>query len=728
MKKYIEIRGVTCLRGPNMWTYRPVIEARVDIGALEDSPSNTIPGFYERLTAWLPSLSEHRCSYGEPGGFLQRLREGTWPGHILEHVTLELQNLAGLPGGFGRARETSVRGVYKVVVRSWHEAVTETALMAGRDLVMAAIEDRPFDVQGTVAQLRAMADSLCLGPSTMAIVTAAEERCIPAIRLSEGNLVQLGHGANQHRIWTAETDLTSAIAQGIARDRDLARGLLRACGVPTPDGRLVTDAEDAWEAAESIGGPVVVKPNSGSHGRAVFVGLTDRGEIERAYAAAYEEDSEVIVETCIEGDEHRLLVIGDRLVAAARGEPLKVTGDASNSIRELIQLQINSDPRRGDSPSQPLLTVDIDAVVEAELARQGYTPDSIPAANAEVVVRRFGNVAIDATEGIHPTVAHAAILAAKTVGLDIAGIDLVTRDATRPLGETGGAVVGVHSGPGLLVHLHPTAGAPRPVGHAIIEHLFPGQHDGRVPIVGITGTRETTMIARLLARLVQLTNKRVGLACADGLYLDRRQVQPDDCANFDAAHRILLHRGVEAAVLENRPYSMVAEGLAYDRCHVGVVTAIDPDQRIEEFDIQTPEQMYNVLRTQIDVVLPGGVAVLNAQDPLVASMAQLCDGEVILFSTDAEHEAIRAHRADGRRCVVALAGRVVLISGSAETILTDLAKLALSSGKRAEMTILQILAAVGAAWALGLSHEILRAGIETFDPDLQGPRWAAVAT
>ena len=324
--KFLEIRH---LRGPNIWTYRPVIEAIVDIGELEDYPSNTIPGFVDRLKAFLPSLIEHRCSYGERGGFLRRLDEGTWPGHILEHVSLELQNLAGMPGGFGKARETPIRGVYKVVIRAWHEDVTRACLEAGRELVMAAIQDRPFDVAANVERLREMAEHKLLGPSTGCIVEAAtsKERRIPAIRmLGAGNLVQLGYGVRSRRIWTAETDRTSAIAETISRDRDLARTLLQSCGVPIPEGSLVEDAAEAWEAAEDIGVPVVIKPADGDHGRSVFSNLMTREEIESACATVVAEGGGALIESYVRGSEYRLLIVGGKLIAAARGEKLTVVG------------------------------------------------------------------------------------------------------------------------------------------------------------------------------------------------------------------------------------------------------------------------------------------------------------------------------------------------------------------------------------------------------------------
>ncbi|MFM8154063.1 MAG: cyanophycin synthetase family protein, partial [Polynucleobacter victoriensis] len=443
------------LKGPSMWTYRPVLEAWVDIGDLEDCPSNTIPGFTERLCAWLPTLIEHRCSYGERGGFIKRLEEGTWPAHILEHVTLELQNLAGMPGGFGKARETNKRGVYKVVVRAWHEKITETALYHARDLVMAAIENKPFDVPAAIKEIEDMVDSLYLGPSTGCIVDAAREKRIPSIRLSEGNLVQLGYGNQQRRIWTAETDLTSAIAEGISRDKDLTKSLLASCGVPVPEGRMVESPSDAWEAAQDIGGPVVVKPYDGNHARGVFTNLSTQEEIEKAYDDALNEGSGVMVERYIPGNEHRLLVVGKKVVAAAKGESAWAIGDGKRTIRQLIEEEINTDPRRGDAEILPLSPVVFDTKLEIELSRQKLTLDSVPAVGQQVLVQGSGNMAFEVTHLVHPEVAAQAALAARVIGLDIAGIDLVAEDISRPLEEQGGAIVEVNAGPGLIMHLKP---------------------------------------------------------------------------------------------------------------------------------------------------------------------------------------------------------------------------------------------------------------------------------
>lgn len=710
----MEFLKILPLRGPNIWTYRPVLEVWLDIGALEDSPSNTIPGFYERLTAWLPTLIEHRCGVGERGGFLQRLREGTWPGHILEHVTIELQNLAGMQSGFGKARSTPVRGVYKVVVRSRNEQVSRAALAAARELILAAMDDKPFDVAGTVARLHDMADSLCLGPSTACIVDAATDRGIPSIRLTEGNLVQLGYGASQHRIWTAETDKTSAIAESISRDKDLTKTLLQACGVPVPEGRIVSDAADAWDAAEDIGLPVVVKPTDGNHGRGVSTELMTREEVEAAFVLADAEGSEVIVERFVRGSEHRLLVVGGKLVAAARGEVVYLMADGVSSIRTLIDEQINSDPRRGEAEEFPLDVINADTTpaVQFELARQGFTADSVPISGAQVLIQRNGNVACDVTDLVHPDVAATVALAARIVGLDIAGIDLMAEDISKPLAGQGAAIVEINAGPGLLMHLKPASGEPRPVGRAIVDSLFAEEDSGRVPVVGITGSRGKTQVARIIARLLKLAGKYVGLACSEGLYFDRRLVDKRNCATWGSAQKVLLNRSVEAAVIENSFETILSEGLGYDRCQVGIVTNINPDRHFGEYYIENEEQVCNVLRTQVDVVLSGGVAVLNASDPLVTAMAKYCDGEVIFFTLDGQLNAIADHLDQGGRVVLMKDGHLVLKQGDQEMVLLKLAPV---QGEACNWQLENVLAAVAAAWALGISTDIVRAGIATFE-------------
>ncbi|HEY2909508.1 MAG TPA: acetate--CoA ligase family protein, partial [Gemmataceae bacterium] len=464
----MKILKILSLRGPNIWANFPVLEAWVDLEELKDSPSNELPGFNDRLMSWLPTMIEHRCSIGERGGFFERLRRGTWPGHILEHVTLELQSLAGAGVGYGRARETSQEGVYKVVVEYQDENFGKACLEAGLQLVLSAIYDRPYDIKAEVARLGELNQELRLGPSTRSIVDAALKRGIPMRRLNEGNLVQLGYGARQRRILAGETDRTGAIAESIAQDKDLTRSLLRSVGVPVPEGRPVSDAEDAWEAAREIGVPVVVKPRFGNQGRGVAAYLTTEEQVKAAFAAAKLEGSSIIVERFIAGADHRLLIVGDKLVAAARREPAHVIGDGMRTVAELVE-QVNADPRRGHDHATPLSRIRLDSIAMGVLAEQQLNPSSIPSAGVKVLIRRNGNLstggtATDVTDLVHPDVAARAVEAAKVIGLDIAGIDVLAADISRPLDEQHGAVVEVNAGPGLRMHIEPSIGEPRPVG------------------------------------------------------------------------------------------------------------------------------------------------------------------------------------------------------------------------------------------------------------------------
>ncbi|MFO1320323.1 MAG: cyanophycin synthetase [Burkholderiales bacterium] len=710
MPKNIEFLHITDLRGPNLWSYDPVMEMIVDIGDLEDWPSDRIPGYPERLQAWLPTLEEHRCSYGERGGFLRRLQEGTWPAHVLEHVTLEIQSLAGVPGGFGRAREAGPRGVYKVAVTSRDGRVTRAAVEAARELVLAAMDDRPFDVAAAIARVRKVADRHWLGPSTAAIVLAAETRTIPAIRLNEGNLVQLGYGSRARRIWTAETDRTSAIAEGISRDKHLTNSLLSACGVPVPEGRVVASAADAWEAAREIDAPVVVKPIDGNHGRGVFIGLTTQTEVEAAWAIAIGEGSGVLVERAVPGREHRLLVVGGKMVAASRGEAAYVTGDGHSTIATLIDTQLNSDPRRGETQDHPLNPVRLDSIVRLDLQHQGCTPESVPAEGVQVLIQRNGNMSVDITDDVHPEVAAKAALAARIVGLDIAGIDLVAEDITRPLAEQRGAIVEVNAGPGLIFHLRPSNGPGRPVGEAIVAHLFPQGDDGRIPVVGIAGSADTTPAARLVAHLLSLRGLRTGLVGAMGLWLEGRRVEGRDAAHFDAARKLLTNRSLEAAVIESSLRTLAIEGLAYDWCQVGVVTGLDPRDVMPEHRVVDADDLYKVLRTQVDVVLPTGTAVVNADDPVVGEMASLSKGAVIPFSAGPFSEQVAVHCEKGGQAVYVRHGRLTVAQGANEVALAPMDAL---PAVRAYGAI-PVLAAAAAGLALGLSPELIRTGLETF--------------
>ncbi|SDM28791.1 cyanophycin synthetase [Oryzisolibacter propanilivorax] len=723
----IQLLRTTYLRGPSVWTYRPILEVWLDLGALEDHPSHQLPGLNQRLTAWLPDLVEHHCGVGERGGFLQRLEGGTWMGHVLEHVVIELLNLSGMPAEFGQTRETSRRGIYRMVFRCPEEAVARVALAQGHRLLMCAINDQPFDLPAAIQAIKTAIDDRYLGPSTGCIVAAAAERRIPHIRLNDGNLVQLGYGAAQRRIWTAESDQTSAIAEGIAQDKDFTKRLLASCGVPVPEGQVVASAEEAWAVAQDIGLPVTVKPSDGNHARGVTLELTREADIKAAFALAEPEGSEVIVERFIEGIEHRLLVVGGKVVAACKGETVSVTGNGRDTLRRLVEVE-NQDPRRGFEQEYPLCLIDANApAVQLELKRQDVTADSVIEAGRSILLQRNGNMAIDCTDEVHPDVAYYAQLAARIVGLDIAGMDMILKDVSQPMQAQGGAILEVNAGPGLLMHLKPTAGTPRPVGMAIADHLFPrvaegsggGVHPGRIPLVGIVGTQGNAFSARLTGWLLQLSGRLTGVASSEGMFVANRRTQGGSAAHWAGAHRLLTNRLAEAAVIQTTARSILDEGLAYDRCLVGVVTDMDGWQQLGDHDISEPGQMTRVLRTQIDVVLADGAGVLNADIDPVADLARLCDGEVLLYSLHEDNAHVAAHRAgsegggEAGRAVFVRGTQVVLASGAAERVLGTLDGLRLAGGQRPDTGAL--LAAVAAAWALDITPELIAAGIKTFE-------------
>ena len=716
----MKFRKVLALRGPNLWANSPVLEAWVDLEELKDSPSNELPGFNERLMAWLPSMIEHRCSIGERGGFFERLRRGTWQGHILEHVTLELQSLAGTHAGFGRARKTSEEGVYKVAVKYQDEKLARECLDTARRLLHAAVHDEPFDSIAEIERLQKFAQSVCMGPSTRSIVAAAKKRGIPSRRLNDANLVQLGYGANQRRIRAAETDATGAISQDIAQDKDLTRRLLLEAGVPVADGRPVTSAEDAWKAAESLGLPVVVKPRDGNQGRGVATNLTTREQVAAAYETARHAGRRggVVVETFAHGADYRLLVVGGRMIAAARREPAQVKGDGVHTISELVD-RVNTDPRRGDSHALALSRIRLDAIALNVLAEQGLDATSIPEASRVVLIRRNANLstggtAVDVTDDVHPEVAARAIEAAAVAGLDIAGIDVVARHIGRPLEEQEGIVVEVNAAPGLRMHLSPSVGKSRPVGEAIIDMMFPQGESGRIPVIAVTGVNGKTTVTRFIAHIVRGGGGCVGMACSDGVYVDERRIKAGDCSGPRSGRALLSNPRVETAVLETARGGILREGLGFDRCDVAVVTNIGEGDHLGLSDIHTPKKLAQVKRAIVDVVLPTGFAVLNAADPLVASMAEYCKGSVLFFARDGGHPVIVEHRAAGGQAVFIRDNAIMLGTGSKEMTILSLDRVPLTHGGRIGFQVENTLAAVAAAWGAGVPVELIRKRAESF--------------
>jgi cyanophycin synthetase len=717
----MEFRKVLALRGPNVWANFPVLEAWVELGEL-DKPSTAFPGFADRLIAWMPTMIEHRCSIGTRGGFFQRLRDGTYPGHILEHVTLELQTLAGTEVGFGKARETSEAGVYKVIIEYIEETLGRECLAVAHDLCMAAMFDRPFDVPAQIERLRNFAQEVCLGPSTRSIVETAQSRRIPYRRLNTESLVLFGHGRKQRRIQAAETDRTSAIAEAIAQDKEMTRSLLRAVGAPTPCGRPVKDAADAWAAAMDIGVPVVVKPLDGNQGRGVATNLTSVEQVTKAYEAARLESKSILVEKFVPGHDYRLLVVGDRVVAAARREPAQVLGDGTHTVAQLVELA-NADPRRGEHHATVLSKIKLDAIALAVLADQGLTPDSIPPAGTVVLIRRNANLstggtAIDVTERVHPAMAAAAVDAAKIVGLDIAGVDVVAQDISHSLGEQGGVIVEVNAAPGLRMHLDPSVGVSRPVAEAIVDMLYSPGDNGRIPIAAVTGVNGKTTVTRFLAHIARGTGKCVGMTCTDGIYVGERRIDSGDCSGPQSARNVLVNPSVEMAVFETARGGILREGLAFDYCDVAVVTNIGEGDHLGLSDINTPEELAKVKRCIVEAVAPEGCAVLNANDPLVVEMAAHCPGSILFFSVDGNHPVIVRHRGVGGRAAFVRDGQIVLAEGDREQIVLSLDRLPLTRGGQVVFQVENSLAAIAAAWSLGIPLEVVRVRAESLAADL----------
>lgn len=707
----MEFRKVLALRGPNVWARFPVLEAWVDLGPLKDSPSDSLPGFNERLIAWLPSMIEHRCSIGERGGFFERLRTGTYQAHILEHVSLELQTLAGSNMGYGRARETSEEGYYRVAIRYEEESFARECMETARRLLDAAVYDKPFDTPAEIDRLRKLGDVTLLGPSSRAILKAAEVRDIPHIRLTTGILVQLGQGCKQRRIKAAETDRTGSIAESIAKDKELTKRLLRAAGVPVPAGRAVESAEDAWKAACEIGVPVVVKPRDGNHGRGVALNLKTREQVLAAYPhAVLESESGVLVEKFALGADHRLLVIGDRVIAASRGEPEQVIGDGVQTVRQLVD-QINQDPRRGEYFANELSKIELDPMALLVLDQQNLAPNSVPVAGQTVLIHYNGDLTTDETDEVHPEVAAHAVLAAKVVGLDVAGIDLVAANISRPLTEQLGTIVEVNCGPGLAQHVQPQIGHPRPVGEAIIDTLFPAGENGRIPILTVTGSAGRTAVARLAAEVWRRSGPVVGLAGGDGIFVGGQRIESGDHAHWAGTHGLLMHPLIEAAVFDIADRSMFREGLAFDRCNVAIVTNVAEQIALGEPDWDNPDKAAQVMRCTVETLAPQGWAVLNAEDVRVAGMSAYNKGSVLYYAHEEAHPLLVEYRASGGSVAFLRDGVVVLAEGQQETPLLPLSQVANSRANGVACSPLEVVAAVAGLWKLGLSPDQIRSGL-----------------
>jgi cyanophycin synthetase len=700
-----------------------VLRVELDIGPLEERPSNSFPGFVERLTTWLPSLHKHECSVGRPGGFVERLNRGTYLAHITEHVTIALQNEMGFDVGYGRARGTGEPGVYYVIIAYEEEEPAREAFRVALEMTLAAMFDEPYDAPAAIERLKELADDYRLGPSTRSIVDAARRRRIPVKRLTPtGSLVQLGYGVYQKRIMASQTSDTSAIAVDICQEKPLTNSILRTVGISVPEGRTVKSADEAWEVAQDLGLPVILKPEAGNQGKGVMVNLRSEAEVRAAYEVASQYRGDVLVERHIEGADYRLLVVDGKMVAAARRDPAQVVGDGKRTIAQLVEVA-NQDPRRRPGHSSSLTRIRLDDAANVVLSQQGLTMESVPAAGQVVKLRQncnlsTGGTAADVTDEVHPSNAHLAELAAQMLNLDIAGIDMLCKDIRRPLSEQGGAIVEVNAAPGLRMHLQPTQGMPRDVGGPIIDMLYPPGTPSRIPIIAVTGTNGKTTVTRLVAHMFETARRVVGFTSTEGTYIRGERIIDGDCSGPRSAQAVLLHPRVEVAVLEVARGGILREGLGFDWCSVGVVTNLSPDH-LGLGGIETMEQLARVKQVVIESVAEDGSAVLNADDPLVAEMAAASKGNVVYFARGAENPILQAHLAEGGCGVFVEGNAIITAQGRTRQLLVELDRVAFTGGGTIRFQLENALAATAAAWASGLNPALIVRALTTFRTDMR---------
>ncbi len=706
----MDISRIRALRGPNLWTRHTAIEAMVQCHGSECDLAQS-PDFEQRLRHLFPGLGQLRTT--QQGAVLSMA-------HAIEDATLHMQIAAGCPVTFSRTTLTPEIGLYQVVVEYTEEEVGRLALALAQQLCQAAWDNTSYDIDAALAQLAALDEDIRLGPSTSSIVDAALVRGIPYRRLTEGSLVQFGWGSKQRRIQAAETDLSSAIAEAIAQDKDLTKKLLHAAGVPVPQGRPVKDANDAWAAAQTIGTPVVVKPRDGNQGKGVTVNISTREDIEAAFHNAAKFRDEVMVERFLPGSDYRLLVVGDQLVAAARREPPLVIGDGQHTVSELVE-RVNADPRRGEGHSTSLTKIRFDDVALARLKEQGLCAKSIPTKGMRVILRNNANLstggtATDVTDDVHPEVASRAIAAAQMVGLDVCGVDIVCESVLRPLEEQCGGVVEVNAAPGLRMHLQPSYGKGRDVGKAIMSMLYAPGDDGRIPVIAVTGTNGKTTTVRLTAHLLRTHGLRVGMTNTDGVYVQGRQIDSGDCSGPRSARNVLMHPHVDAAVLETARGGMLREGLAFDRCSVAVVTNIGMGDHLGLNYITTVEDLAVLKRMIVQNVATSGMAVLNAADPMVAAMASSCPGQVTFFALDPHQPTLTTHRAQGKRVLFVEDDQLIAAEGKFE-VRIPLSQIPLTRSGAIGFQIENAMASVAAAWASGVPWATITRGLSTFVSD-----------
>ena len=722
--KILEIRT---LRGPNYWSgyWKRLIIMRLDIGEFEQKPTDKIKGFYERMKASMPSLQKHGCSYQEEGGFLKRVEEGTWAGHVIEHFALELQTLAGMDVGYGRTRETGETGVYNVVFAYFEEEVGRYAARAAVRLFLEladeskSVEEIKQTLAKEIQEMREIREEVRFGPSTGSIIEEAESRGIPYIRLNQHSLVQLGYGVHQQRIQATITGKTNMISVDLAGDKGATKKLLGEMGVPVPKGYSIRDEDEIEGIVETVGFPLVVKPLDGNHGKGATVGLDNIGDVRAAFQKAKEYSKDVIIERMLRGADFRALVVNNQLVAIAERTPAHIVGDGEKTVQQLID-KVNADPKRGYGHENVLTQITVDSQTQRILEAKNYTLETVLPKGEILYLKTTANIstggtAIDRTDEAHPENVFLFERIAKIVSLDIAGIDIVAPNISEPLSENGGGIIEVNAAPGFRMHLAPSEGIGRNVAEHVVNMLFPPGRPSRIPIIAITGTNGKTTTTRLLAHIIRGSGCTVGFTTTDGTYIQNNKIVSGDNTGPVSAQLVLKDPSVQVAVLETARGGIIRSGLGYDHCDIAVVTNVAADH-LGLKDINTLEDLARVKGVVPRSVSPKGFAVLNAEDENVYQMRKNVEGTVVLFSMDENNENIQKHAKNNGISCVYENGFITILKGRWKVRIEKAVNIPLTHGGRAEFMIQNVLAAALACFVHGVSLEDIRVGLTTFTP------------
>lgn len=719
----MRILEIKVLKGPNYWSVRrpKLIQMKLDLEEMEQKPTNSIPGFRERLEKLLPGMYEHRCSVGKPGGFFERVDEGTWMGHVIEHIALEIQTLAGMDCGFGRTRGTGEKeGVYYVVFDYMEADAGAYAAKAAVDIAQALADNQPYDLETDIMRMREIREDTRLGPSTGCIVDEAAKRGIPFIRLNKHSLVQLGYGVNQKRVRATIASTTSNIAVDIACDKEETKLLLEAAEIPVPRGVVIRTEIGLDEAIQKFGYPLVIKPIDGNHGKGNTTNITTREQALKAFAAAKEYSRSVIVERFITGFDFRILVINYKFICAALRTPASVIGDGEHNIQWLID-KTNSDPRRGYGHEKVLTQITIDQFTQKMMDEKGYSLETVPPKGELVLLKPTANLSTggtstDVTDEVHPANIFMCERIAKIVGLDICGIDIMANDLRTPVNENGGAILEVNAAPGFRMHIEPAEGLPRNVAEPVIDMLFPKGSAGRIPIIAITGTNGKTTTTRLTSHIAKSAGKKVGYTTSDGVYIQNQLMMRGDCTGPVSSTFVLKDPTVDFAVLECARGGILKSGLAFQNCEVAIVTNVAADH-IGLGGINNLEQMAMVKAVVAETVFPHGYAILNAEDDLVYAMRKDLKCNIALFSMDEHNPRIKAHCNGGGLATVFENGYVSIMKGNWKIRVMPVKDIPVTFEGKALHNIANTLPAVLATYLFrDITIEDIRAALQTFVP------------